>query len=73
MSGHLLKPGRVKYDLNRGVVVMPCGGGGIAPSPLGLIVDGRPMPLASTAAHDPIEINKSHGQSRATRREHKND
>ncbi|MGC8696646.1 MAG: IS200/IS605 family accessory protein TnpB-related protein, partial [Conexivisphaera sp.] len=32
------------------------GDGSAAPSPLGLSVDGRPMPLASTAAHDPTVI-----------------
>jgi len=35
------------------------GDGSSAPSLSGLKVDGSPMPLGSTAAHDPIEIPKS--------------
>jgi IS605 OrfB family transposase len=35
------------------------GDGGNAPSPGGLVVDGSPVPLGSTAAHDPIGIPKS--------------
>ncbi len=36
------------------------GDGSYAPSPADLeLVDGSPMPLGSTATHDPIRINKS--------------
>jgi len=35
------------------------GDGSYAPSPVGLNVDGRLVPLASTATHDPIGISKS--------------
>ena len=34
------------------------GDGSFAPSPVGLNVDGSPMPLGSTPAHDPIRIPK---------------
>jgi len=35
------------------------GDGSIAPSPLGLLpVDGSPMPLGSTATHDPTVVKK---------------
>ncbi|ADI31435.1 transposase, IS605 OrfB family [Staphylothermus hellenicus DSM 12710] len=32
--------------------------GSYAPKPLGITVDGRPVPLASTAAHDPIVLDR---------------
>jgi len=35
------------------------GDGSCAPSPVGHILDGRPVPLASTATHDPIGITRS--------------
>ncbi len=36
------------------------GDGSIAPSPRGLLpVDGSPVPLGSTATHEPIEIQRS--------------
>ena len=35
------------------------GDGGNAPSPVGSVLDGSPVPLGSTATHDPIGISKS--------------
>jgi|GEM_PF-2357317 len=35
------------------------GDGSNAPSPVGLDIDGSPMPLGSTAIHEPIGIPKS--------------
>jgi len=35
------------------------GDGSSAPSPAGINVDGSPVPLGSTATHDPIEITKA--------------